>query len=618
MSNEPGGRKRSAAELAENDKEEIARLRELLAASNQQREQLAARSRQQEQQLAASNQQREQLAARSRQQEQQLAASNQQREQLAARIRHFEDNSIYALLERETSGSKEKDLFTFKCQGNDASHTTSNSHRVSDTDGVEFILEPVTGTEDMKGQTSMLMTKLDRCGGIIQYQSEADISMYTSLALDDAIKMVSLIKNICLDSRHEQSIFSHRPDHVVVYDVMSNLPVIAVEVKKPAPGGILTRKTAGQVFDYAVSMQAFGHKAPFVVLTSVEETHVTWLDESLPRDLAAGSGRVEAVSMNRLSPSMERSAQAVEDDGPFSLSPPNLVYGNISPQAQISIRSQAPSGSQQLMFKADAERKFCRSSSVYNSSQLTRVLYSVILCGLQGLDRSATKTITRFTRPSACDTRRCLELSEDSYGWGTISSNQKHYTQLKKPSKKEEPSNKKYYVVGIIGSGNTSKVFHALDLDCKEYAIKMYVKRFDGDTYLKKKDFEKKARLSVITEVENFKLIYPELNVVYKKLNKHHCIVMPFFDPIPKDERESRIEDIQNVLEVFASKNLKYKDEDVRWRHVGLHEGKCMLYDLAELEASTSNSFVARHVEDLKKRASLVPHSSGQTFSRGK
>jgi serine/threonine-protein kinase RIO1 len=177
---------------------------------------------------------------------------------------------------------------------------------------------------------------------------------------------------------------------------------------------------------------------------------------------------------------------------------------------------------------------------------------------------------------------------------------------LKEPSKKEEPSNKKYYieslVVGVIGSGNTSKMFHAVDLDCKEYAIKMYVKNLDGNTYIKKKDFEEKGWLSVTTEVRNFKLIYPKLNVVYKKLNKCHCIVMPFFfEPVPKDERESRMEDIQNVLKVFASKNLKYKNEDVRWRHVGLYEGKCILYDLAELEASTSNSFVARHVEDFKK-----------------
>ena len=58
-----------------------------------------------------------------------------------------------------------------------------------------------------------------------------------------------------------------------------------------------------------------------------------------------------------------------------------------------------------------------------------------------------------------------------------------------------EPSKKKYYVVGVIGSGNTSKLFHAVDLDCKEYAIKMYAKRFDGNTYLKTEDSEEKGQL---------------------------------------------------------------------------------------------------------------------------
>jgi serine/threonine-protein kinase RIO1 len=188
---------------------------------------------------------------------------------------------------------------------------------------------------------------------------------------------------------------------------------------------------------------------------------------------------------------------------------------------------------------------------------------------------------------------------------------------LKEPLKKEEPSNKKYYidslVVGVIGSGNTSKMFHAVDLDCKEYAIKMYVKRFDGNTHLKKKDFENNGRRSTRNEVKNFELIYPKLKVCYEKLNKHHCVIMPFFDPVPKDKREGLLEDMKNVLSVFEKNNLKYKSGDVRWRHVGLYEGKCILYDLAELEPATS-SFVEQHIKEFKNRANMGPHRTGQTF----
>jgi hypothetical protein len=87
----------------------------------------------------------------------------------------------------------------------------------------------------MARQISMLITLLDKHKGVVSYQSKADISSYTRLALQDAITMMSLINNIQLNSRHEQSIFSQQPDHVVVFDVESNLPIIAVEDRKPAP-----------------------------------------------------------------------------------------------------------------------------------------------------------------------------------------------------------------------------------------------------------------------------------------------------------------------------------------------------------------------------------------------
>jgi hypothetical protein len=470
---------------------------------------------------------------------------------------------------------------------------------------IDFKLEEIEFLEEMKGQTSMLMTQYYECNGEVVYQSEADISMYIKFALHDAIKMVSFIQNISkpLGIRHQQSIFSQRPDHVVVYDVESNVPIIAVEDKKPALPTIFTRNTAGQVLDYAVSMRSFGHQAPFVVLSSLKQTFVTWLDESLPQDLAAGRGRIKAVPTNGSSPSVARAANALNqaDETP---SPPNLIDRDSPPPA---LGSQAPSDSQKLVFTANAERKVCRSASEYNSSQLTRVLYSAILCGLQGLDRSSAKLITPFKVLGA---ERCLELSENSYSWGTISSKPNVRTRLRQG----QSSKKKYYVVGVIGSGNTSKVFQAVDLEGNEYAIKMYVRRFDGDTYLTKKEFEENGRRSVTTEVENFNVIYSELNVVRETLNKHHCVIMPFFRPVLKEEREGLLEDIKEELTKFALKNLKYKKGDIRWRHVGLYDGKCILYDLAELEPSTGTDFVAQHVAEFKKRAEMSSPSGGQTF----
>jgi hypothetical protein len=48
---------------------------------------------------------------------------------------------------------------------------------------------------------------------------------------------------------------------------------------------------------------------------------------------------------------------------------------------------------------------------------------------------------------------------------------------------------------------------------------------------------------------------------------------------------------------------------------VGLYEGKCILYDLADLEESRSESFVQQHVEEFKKRATVSRVGGVRHFS---
>jgi hypothetical protein len=102
----------------------------------------------------------------------------------------------------------------------------------------------------------------------------------------------------------------------------------------------------------------------------MEQTFVTWLDEPLPQSLAAGREQIKAVSTKGSSPSVESAANAINqaDETP---SPPNLFNIDSSLQAGTVLRSHTPSGNQQLMFKADVDRKLCHSTSEFNSSQLT-------------------------------------------------------------------------------------------------------------------------------------------------------------------------------------------------------------------------------------------------------
>ena len=104
------------------------------------------------------------------------------------------------------------------------------------------------------------------------YVTEADVSHVVSCALDDAIVLASTFTGKNLEVRHEYSLFSQRPDHLVVVDSVSKVPIIAVEDKKPCNKETkLTdhKPLLGQIFDYATAMYAFGNSVPFCRLDNI-------------------------------------------------------------------------------------------------------------------------------------------------------------------------------------------------------------------------------------------------------------------------------------------------------------------------------------------------------------
>jgi hypothetical protein len=80
------------------------------------------------------------------------------------------------------------------------------------------------------------------------------------------------------------------------------------------------------------------------------------------------------------------------------------------------------------------------------------------------------------------------------------------------------------------------------------------------------------------------------LSRVYKhvrilKQNSLWALQMPYFNPVPVDQRASCFPKVRAVLERFKSLGYSYRSEDLRWRHVGLNvNGECLLFDLESLE----------------------------------
>ena len=183
-----------------------------------------------------------------------------------------------------------------------------------------------------------------------------------------------------------------------------------------------------------------------------------------------------------------------------------------------------------------------------------------------------------------------------------------------------------YYVIGILGRGATSNVWHALDCSGNEVVIKMYVKSMDKDgKELDSEGFEREAMRATKKEARRLKEFYGfDKSAVYcKKVSGFWCVVMPFFRPVLKGERSDTVKGVKAVLESsFKDHDLKYDDDDVRWSHVGFFfdcsgQKQIILYDLADLvpvEDKTDDSWVAAHCKILEEQGGIEPESVPEQF----
>ena len=60
--------------------------------------------------------------------------------------------------------------------------------------------------------------------------------------------------------------------------------------------------------------------------------------------------------------------------------------------------------------------------------------------------------------------------------------------------------------------------------------------------------------------------------------------MIPYFDQVPNDRRESCLEAVRNHLTDFEALGLHYRTEDLRWRHIGMCNGLVHIFDLGSLE----------------------------------
>jgi hypothetical protein len=165
-----------------------------------------------------------------------------------------------------------------------------------------------------------------------------------------------------------------------------------------------------------------------------------------------------------------------------------------------------------------------------------------------------------------------------------------------------------YYLIDVVGSGSTSRAFRAVTSKGGECVIKMYVRKYEENVPLSKKVFDERGKAAVKREVDCYHQIYGEdlrSLVWHQKLNGHHCVILPYFEPVAAEKRSDHLTEVGAVLTwFFKQHSYQYMESDVRWQHVGKREGKIYLFDLADLEDCTEDvyeKYVETHVKLLKE-----------------
>jgi len=451
--------------------------------------------------------------------------------------------------------SKTQDFFELTARGTTSSHVDTQHPPAQITKkNAVFFWERIPSAYDstLSEISSVLLAMFD---GVEErrYYTEGDIQALVGAAVEDAVKICnSMLKKTWLDappliSRRESSLFTNKLDHTVVIDELTGNPVLVVEDKKPHDRVGTSATVHGQITPFFATTRASGHPHPLGIVTTFTDSWVYYLDTPECLGRARDNDRF----------SEEKLREYIRAIAPESAKPEG---------SPIKIRKTVPEDENDTAAAMESvveqDRTLCQSIS-FGPHELVLRLCNAIFCNLQ--DISGNSVIHEI--PKRLFSHDVLEVTQGGYRWCFLTT-KSDGKPLKKPARIRCQN---YYLLSLLGTGRTSKAFRAVSKEGKQCVIKIYVRKYDESNnfqLIPQRQYEAAAKESVTREVHHYHKLYPELkDYVWKqKLNKHHCVILPFFDPI--DEADRHNPDVQNeILDVLKTRFVLRPTR--RWR--GIH-----------------------------------------------
>ena len=518
-----------------------------------------------------------------------------------------------------------------------------------DTEDSDFAVDPLSflqhGTNNFRLKSSFILSKEQ---WPLTYLNETCVQGYVSLVLCDAVKYINwVIKSLwkeewgkmpLLQCKAETSIFSNRPDFMVVYDETNSYPILPVEVKKPHKGVFTSSKVCGQMYDYVKAGHLMFGRYTFGVLTTFNESKVLWksgtsCDDQVEKEERLSKANLENLVNKILCPKnvsvTAQSPSSIDLDAPEAHQSPDSP-GPENTILKSSQSSQSPPDLQECQYPGSSHsqaqmRSLKQTQVTFQARELFTLLCNAIVASMI-LGKGKLKVFKDYESNGTVtqgDEVLCL-LSQTlsgavQYRWEKVEKTFKVKGQWS-----VDENQKKFWLVELLGVGATCRVWRAVVPSQDEEqdtvqtcAVKFWVKVCDdnNETLTGQKIMEE-SKKSSIREVENYKAIYDDLffktnetKVGYFLLNHRYSVILPYFVPIGKDERQESLASVEKVLHERFYKNGKsyqFRECDQRWRHVGKYNGEIVLFDLADLVIEDigrdeHNEYVERHVAKLQE-----------------
>ncbi len=487
-------------------------------------------------------------------------------------------------------------------------HAGNTKHREATSNPREVNLQSVKPYNALVKFSSLLLKlhknsnnkgKTDRLEAT--YSTKRDVLGFVSAALDDAQCLAEKVTGKYFNLFHGFSLWSNQCEHLVLYDHADKAlqcPILAVEVQKPFEKE-MSKHHLGQMFDHLMDMRRRGHSAPFVVSSTFEKSWLFWGDDKESNRIVGSEDRLEEVKA-KIGTDTKPAAAKKKTPSPSELK--NETNHNSSTDSLPT-----------SMFKECARKNNMFQSKAYGSKQLVPLLYNAIICGL-----ARSPTVFRDSDNHSSDRNSydgiALHLTQTSYDWGHLN------CSLGCPI----GTRRNFFAIENLGRGDTSKVFDAYDSSGNRCVIKMYIK-VDEESSTKYKQTVKESCKREVERLQTFYLFLKD-KVYFQELNKFPCVIMPYFRPLSKKERNEFLDEngklrskIRACLLALAKQGLKYHGFDLRWRHIGYYEienkkkfeheienrKKVVMFNLADLEEMNEEekkdlaAFVGSQIESL-------------------